>query len=100
MATIIKVTPELLTAAATEIEGKATNYQAQYQKLYDATNAMSASWTGKDNLAYTTQIEGFRDDFDKMYNLMTEYATFLKNAAKSYSETQDIIEKQAKTLRN
>lgn len=100
MATIIKVTPEELTKASTQIEGKATNYQGQYLKLYEHTSAMGASWSGKDNQAYINQIEGFRDDFDKMYNLMTEYATFLKNAAKSYSDVQDTITEQASKLTN
>lgn len=98
MATIIKVTPETLVSVASTIENVAEDYQGQYSKIYEATSAMSASWSGKDNLAYTENINEFQQHLAEMYNLMKNYAAFLRTSAKSYAEAQDTITTQAKTL--
>lgn len=100
MARIIEVTPETLESAASSIEGLAQNYQSQYNALYNETNAMAATWNGADNQAFTTQIAGFKDDFEKMYTLMNRYAEFLRASAKAYRDTQDAIAQQAKRLQN
>ena len=61
---------------------------------------MRAAWQGVDNQAFTTQIEGFRQDFEMMAKLMDEYSTFLRTAAKTYQQTQDEIVNQAQRLTN
>lgn len=100
MAKVIEVTPEELRIAAGKIETMATEYKTQYDTLYKETSSMSSTWAGKDNLAYTQQIEGFKDDFEKMYSLMNQYVEFLRSSAKAYQDTQDAIVTEAKTLRN
>ena len=42
----------------------------------------------------------FRDDFCKMKELMNEYATFMRNAAQVYEDTQKEVMNQAKGLQN
>ena len=100
MAKEILVTPELLEAAAGRIEGLASDYQTQYKLLYTETNGMASAWSGKDNLAFTEQIAGFEDDFEKMYALMKEYASFLRTSAKAYRETQNTVVSEARKLVN
>ncbi len=100
MAKVIRVEPSRLDAAANKIEGQAAEYRKLYEQLYSEVNSMSSAWQGADNLAYTSQIEGFRDDFTAMYTLMTQYAEFLKNAAATYRQTQNEIVAQAKKLVN
>lgn len=100
MARQIQVTPELLESAASKIEGLAGEYKSQYDALYDETNAMAATWNGKDNVAFVDQIAGFKDDFAKMYNLMLNYADFLRKSAKAYRDTQNTIVAEAKKLIN
>lgn len=97
---IIEVTPEQLEKAATSIEGLANDYQKQYELLYNETNAMASTWSGKDNQAYINQIAGFKDDFDKMYGEMVNYVTFLRQSAKAYRDTQDAITTKARNLAN
>jgi len=96
----ILVTPEQLESAAGRIEGLAADYKTQYDLLYSETNAMASTWNGKDNLAFTDQIAGFKDDFEKMYNLMNQYADFLRKSAKAYRDTQDAVVAEAKKLVN
>ena len=59
---------------------------------------MKASWDGKDNLAFTDQVAGFKDDLEKMYTLMLDYAEFLKKSAKAYRETQNTVVSEARKL--
>lgn len=97
---IIAVTPEQLERTATQIEGLASDYKSQYTKLYGETNAMQSTWNGKDNVAFTQRIAGFKDDFDRMYDLMNKYAAFLRDSAKKYRTTQDNVANEARGLRN
>ena len=96
----IMVTPEQLESAAAKIEGLATDYQSQYNALYSKTDALASTWQGADNAAFVHQIAGFKDDFQKMYNLMNQYAEFLRKSAKAYRHTQEQVVAQAKTLVN
>lgn len=100
MARDIQVTPELLETAAGRIEGLAQDYKRQYDALYSETDAMKATWDGKDNQAFTTQIAGFKDDFEKMHTLMNNYADFLRKSAKAYRDTQDAVMNEARKLVN
>lgn len=100
MARNIEVTPELLESTAGKIEGLAAEYETQYETLYNETNAMATSWSGKDNVAFTDQIAGFKNDFQKMHSLMLQYAEFLRKSAKAYRETQETVATEARKLVN
>ncbi|MBQ7295941.1 MAG: WXG100 family type VII secretion target [Clostridia bacterium] len=91
MARKITVTPEFLTSASEKIETIAMDYQKVYMKLYTEIESMKSAWDGADNIAFTTQVQGFEDDFQLMYRLMLEYASFLRMSAKAYQQTQDDI---------
>lgn len=96
----IVVDPAKLESASTKVTEYADDYKKTYTQLFTEVEAMAANWKGTDNLAYTTQIKGFEDDFTKMYTLMTEYADFLKNSATLYKTTQGNVETAAKKLTN
>ena len=100
MARTIQVTPEQLDTTAGKIETLAADYKTQYDQLYSKTNAMAATWNGKDNLAFVEQIAGFKDDFERMHTLMLNYADFLRKSAKAYRDTQDSVVKEARKLTN
>ena len=100
MARVIEVTPEQLETTAGRIEGLAADYKTQYEKLYSETSAMASTWNGKDNVAFTDQIAGFKDDFEKMHTLMLQYADFLRKSAKAYRDTQDTVVAEARKLVN
>ncbi len=100
MARNIQVTPEQLESTATQIDSLAADYKSQYDLLYKETDAMASTWNGKDNTAFTNQIAGFKDDFEKMHTLMLNYADFLRKSAKSYRDTQDTVVSEARKLQN
>lgn len=100
MAKTILVTPEQLETTAGKIESLAADYKTQYELLYSKTGAMASTWSGKDNIAFTTRIDGFKDDFQRMHQLMLDYADFLRKSAKSYRDTQDTVVREAQRLVN
>jgi hypothetical protein len=51
-------------------------------------------------VAFTDQIAGFKDDFEKMQTLMLNYADFLRKSAKAYRDTQDTVVSEARKLVN
>lgn len=78
-------------SASKIIESIAMDYQKVYMKLYTEIDSMKSVWDGADNVAFTIQVQGFEDDFQLMYKLMLEYASFLRMSAKAYQQTQDDI---------
>lgn len=94
----IAVDPAKLENGALRIEQQSTSYDKSYKRIYHAVDSMSASWQGKDNQAFVTQIRGFQSDFQQMSALMKEYANFLKLSANVYRKTQDERTSQARRL--
>lgn len=99
MARII-VDPAKLKSAAGKMESQSADYARLYNQLFTEVQGMARAWQGVDNQAYTTQIEGFREDLNQMKKLMDDYASFLKQSAETYTNTQQQVVSQAKTLTN
>lgn len=100
MATTIKVTPQELDTTSKLIKGLAEEYKTEYENLFGDVRAMQGKWDGQDNQAYTTQVEGFKDDFTNMYNLMVQYSDYLMKTKKAYEDTQTNIKNTASGLQN
>lgn len=100
MSRTIIVDPAKLESAAGKMDAYVADYESIYKQLYSEVDGMAAAWQGKDNIAFTNQIKGFEDDFQKMVALMKEYSEFLKKSAVAYRTTQDEITAAAKRLTN
>lgn len=100
MARSITVDPAKLEAAAASMDQQAADYKTVYEQLYTEVSSMKAAWDGADNAAFTSQIEGFKDDFQRMYQLMLDYSDYLKKSAAAYRNTQNDVITQAKALVN
>jgi WXG100 family type VII secretion target len=96
----IVVDPAQLNSVASRIDAQAAEYRKLYNKLFSDVGAMRAAWQGRDNQAFTTQIEGFRQDFEMMAKLMDEYSQFLKTSAATYQRAQDDTVNAAQRLSN
>lgn len=95
----IRVEPERLEVAASNIEEANREYDRTYQAIYTQVDKMSSSWQGKDNTAFTNQIKAFEDDLRQISIIMRQYADFLRNSARAYRETQEEIYAQANRLK-
>lgn len=87
-----------LDSTAGRVEQLAGDYRSEYSTLFELVASMKSAWDGEDNVAFVNQIEGFRDDFQRMEQLMRDYAAYLRKAAQTYRDTQDTVAAQAKNL--
>lgn len=94
----IIVEPDRLESTAAKIESANADYEKYYQQMYSEVDKMSASWQGKDNTAYTSQIKTFENDLKQISIIMRQYADFLRNSARAYRETQDELYSEANRL--
>lgn len=96
----ILVTPENLNNQANKVDGKASEYYNKYRSLLaEVQEFTSTDWTGEDANAFRQKVQNFEADFTKMKELMEQYATFLRQAAKNYQNTQDNIKNSIAGLR-
>lgn len=96
----IKVTPENLIAKAGQVDSEASKYYSEYRGLLsDVQTLTGTDWTGEDAKEFREKVEGFEPDFNKMKELMNEYANFLREAAKNYQNTQENVRATIKSLR-
>ncbi|MBO5620873.1 MAG: WXG100 family type VII secretion target [Butyrivibrio sp.] len=97
----IKVDTQKLRDQATKVEDEANDYVTTYEELYkDVETFTTTDYVGDEGNAFREQIEGFRDDFQKMKKLMEDYAGFLRTAAQSYDDTKADSISQIKSLQN
>lgn len=87
-----------LDSTAAQVERLSDQYKREYDSLFGTVRDLQNAFDGEDYVAFTNQIEGFHDDFQRMERLMREYAAFLRKAAESYRTTQDDAVARAKTL--
>lgn len=96
----IKVTPENLRAQAAKVDQEAQNYYNEYRGLLtDVGTLTSSDWTGEDANAFRDKVNNFEPDFNKMKELMNEYANYLRQAADNYQNTQENVKNTIKSLR-
>ena len=75
-----------LTSTAANIETRANEYKQIYERLYTEVRAMGGNWQGKDNQAFVSQINGFKDDFERMHKLLLDFAALIKEANREYKQ--------------
>lgn len=94
----VNVSPEVLASKASTIRNLSKRYQHAYQRIYRQVDGLRAGWRGADNDAFTAQIQGFRQEFDDMTELMEQCALFLETSAAEYSKVQEDAIKRASRL--
>ena len=93
------VTTRALRDAATKVDDSAKEYYNGYRAFLDKVKTVtSADWKGPDASAFNTKVASFEGDFNKMKQLMEQYAQFLRDAATNYEATQDNIQQQINAL--
>lgn len=94
----IQVDPAVLESVAVTIENSTSDYVKYFTSLFNEVDTMQSCWSGRDNQAFTNQIHAFEADFRTISTLCTQYAQFLKSAARSYRDMQDELTASAKAL--
>ena len=94
----IIVETEKLDSTASKVRSLAEEYQSEYNRLYNIMKEMKNVFDGEDSVTIINQIEGFRNGFEAMKQLLEEDAAFLHKTASTYRQTQDDIAARAKQL--
>lgn len=95
----ITVTPETLEDQAGKVDTKASDYYRDYEKLLnEVRNMTETDWKGEDATAFRAKVEAFEEDFNKMKQLMSDYADYLRQAAKNYRDTQENVKNSISSL--
>ena len=93
------VTTERLESSAAVIEEKTARFNTEWEKLYtEVQNLRSAQWQGIASETFNSKLEGYRNDFQEMANVLISYAEFLKSAATNYRNTEESLRDAAGNL--
>lgn len=93
------VETEQLTGAANVLEEQIADYNTQWQRLYtEVENLKASQWKGIASDAFNTQLEGYRDDFEALRDILVSFKDFLITAAEKYTKTEDAVNNAAKSL--
>lgn len=97
----IKVTTESLRNAASSVDNLAMEYDKEYNALLqDVETLTSTDYIGEDATAFRNQVEGFKEDFIKMKQLMNEYAEYLRQAASTYEDIVQNVKISVASMQN
>ena len=94
MATKINVESASIEKVSKSIKQEAENYKS----IYENDIFGYEQWLGKDARKYNEKIQGFRDNFKKLYNNFISYVNFLAKAAEAYDVAQDAAQDRAGKL--
>ena len=94
----IHVEPARLEETALRIEQNEEDYSGLIRELYSKVDKLSGAWQGKDNVAFVAQIRSYEEDLNQISLIMRQYADFLRNSARAYSETQQELATEARHI--
>ena len=87
-----------MQTAANEISKASEEYKANVDSLYGIVDNLVNNWKGTDNVSFANTVNGYKNDLKSLGDIVNSYATFLNNAARTISSTQDEISGAASKL--
>lgn len=95
MATIIRVEPSRLTAAAGTFENTAGEVKNLTSSMTATVSQLSGRvWSGEAASAYTGKFNSLQGDINRLFQMIQKHSTQLKEIAREYQtkETENISE--------
>ena len=74
------------------------DYRILYGKLFNVVDQSSLYWKGKDQETYIRKIHESESYFEKMFQLLQQYISFIEKSLKSYRLCQDEAEASIRRL--
>ena len=91
MANLINVTPEQIQQAARTTAGYIDDWRETVQSIYVLVQELDAMWDGLANTEFNLNFEQDRPLYNRLGNLMQEYAEALIQAAQRYNDGEDDV---------
>lgn len=82
----IRVSPEMLSNAATKIAQQNENFLRASADLKRAADALAATWDGQDHDAFVREHEQIDRWYKRMSEVVAAYVAGMKQAASEYQE--------------
>ncbi|MDR1639968.1 MAG: WXG100 family type VII secretion target [Clostridiales bacterium] len=100
MATLIKAIPEDMVKTSNNLLRQIEQYESICTKVYAAKEEMQTGFKGEANQKFCARLEGFRNDLIEMRRLLTRYSEYIRDAAKLYADTENVLAQEAKSKLN
>lgn len=88
---IIQVTPELLTAKASEVRGLKSNHDETMTKLRNLVLALNENWKGEAQDAFVAKFESMQSTFTNFSEMLEGYAKLMDIAAREIQNTDQAL---------
>jgi WXG100 family type VII secretion target len=94
----VKIDTAEVEKISAEMNKLIQEYQRKYNEVYTNATEMGAIWDGEAKKTYMQRIEGFRNDFEKMVKVLSNYSSKLGIIAKRYKEAEENAKNLASKL--
>ena len=89
---------ESIVNTAAQISSLGDDFFREYSDLYALVeNDLTAYWQGDDADAFKSKVDAEKHFFDSMRDVITEYATFLRNTANAHDARMEDSKSQVQT---
>lgn len=88
MANIIKVSPDKLNQAASEISGIQSSITNITGTMTSIVQSMSTEWQGDASQTYIQKFTGLQDDMQRMSAMLNEHVNDLQQMAATYQQAE------------
>ena len=97
---IVQVNFEALQSTITQLENLRDEYQNTYNgELYGKVlEEVKVAFKGDTSDAFVGKVNDFKNDFEKMYQVLGEYIVHLKEVLKNYKNIEETRSQNAKSL--
>lgn len=89
---LIQVTPDLLTAKATELRGLKEEHDTAMQNMKTLINGLNEIWKGDAQTAFITKYESMQSTFTNFSEMLEGYAKLMDTAATKLQETDSSLQ--------
>lgn len=94
----IRIDTARLEKISADMNNLIQQYQKKYNEVYTNATEMGAIWEGEAKKTYMDRLEGFRNDFERMVQVLSNYSSKLSLIAKRYKEAEEKAKSLASKL--
>lgn len=98
MGIVLKVTPEVLTRMADDVEKQIVDIQNQFDSIDTDINKTKSYWEGDASDTHKTQYDSLKDEISEAVKRLKSQPVNLLKMAGLYEETEDHAEETAQSL--
>lgn len=89
---------ETVVNTASQISSLGDDFFREYTSLYNLVeNELANCWKGEDSEAFKQKVNEMKHYFDSMRDVITEYATFLRNTANAHDARMEDSKSQVQS---